>query len=797
MTDRSLIQQTEQVLEWRQLLDVVAKEAASSMGGKLCRGLECAPDFESARVQQQETVEMVQSFEESSPLSPLNFPDIRALLPRVRKGGMLEGLDLREISHVLTMSQYTKQWLESHKEILPTVSERSAHIHDLSVLQQTIAYCVDTQGQLQESASPVLQQLTHKSQSLRRNMRHRLEHVLSAQQYAEQLQGHYFAERENRYVIPVKSERQHEVDGIIHDISSSGATVFIEPRNLIELNNAIKFADLQVAQETRRILLDLSNMVAASVSLITENLEQLAQLDCLVAKARLSRKINGVPVAINQQNRIRLIQATHPLLLLAKEGVVPNTIQLDENIHTLIISGPNAGGKTVTLKLVGLVSLMVKVGLLPPCAPHSEMGFFERVFADIGDTQDLSQDLSSFSGHVLSLISLFDNLQSHPHDMQHSSLVLLDEVGSSTDPIEGAALAEAILCRLSALGCISLVTTHYPSLKTLAYRNSHVRNVSQEFDLEHLSPTYRLIDGIPGGSSALAIADRLGLETAILHHARGLIERDDEDLDHIFQRLQQSYTQLEEERSQMHVQRQEAQRLFDEAQHIREQVAAQQQEDRQRYRKQWQREFSKAQREVNHIVATLKKEKSATQVQAKRRSLTHIDDHMKGQLPIEGSSSFIPPKSGDRVEIDALGTVGILQEDLEGKKQVSIRVGAQTIKVSPSGLRMASQSTATPESRMHRTPQEAAISSPVKAGCYQQEHNLRGSRLEEALEKTLAALDQALMEEAKYIKIIHGQGSGALKSGIRKLCQSSPYVQSFRPGDPAEGGDGVTIIELR
>ncbi len=800
MTNRSLIQQTEQVLEWRQLLDVVAKEAASSMGAELCRGLECVPDCESACVQQQETVEMVQSFEGSSPLFPLDFPDIRSLLPRVRKGGMLEGLDLRDISHVLTMSQDTKQWLESHKEIFPTVSERSANIHNLSVLQQTIAYCVDTQGQLQESASPVLQQLTHKSQSLRRNMRHRLEHVLSAQQYAEQLQGHYFAERENRYVIPVKSERQHEVDGIIHDISSSGATVFIEPRNLIELNNAIKFADLQVAQETRRILQDLSDMVAASVSLITENLEQLAKLDCLVAKARLSRKINGVPVDINQQNRIRLIQAKHPLLLLAKEGVVPNTIQIDENIHTLIISGPNAGGKTVTLKLVGLVALMVKVGLLPPCAPHSEMAFFERVFADIGDTQDLSQDLSSFSGHILSLISLLDHLQSHPHDVQHSSLVLLDEVGSSTDPIEGAALAEAILSRLSALGCMSLVTTHYPSLKTLAYRNSHVRNVSQEFDIEHLSPTYRLIDGIPGGSSALDIADRLGLEAEILHHARGLIERDDQDLDHIFQRLQQSYALLEEERSQAHVQHQEAQRLFDEAQHIREQVVAQQKEDRQRYRKQWQQEFSKAQREVNHIVSVLKKEKSPSQVQVKRRSLAHIDQHMKAQMPRDGGGSFGTPKSGDRVEIDALGTVGILQEDLEGKKQVSIRVGAQTIKVSPSELRLASASTSKSPSRIHKSSRSSGMAStnfPIKGGCYQQEYDFRGVRREEALEKTLAALDQALLDEAKYVKIIHGQGTGALKTGIRQLCQSSPYIEKYRPGDPAEGGDGVTIIELR
>ena len=539
--------------------------------------------------------------------------------------------------------------------------------HELSRVRQTIDHCVDAQGQLRESASPILHQLTQKSQNLRQTMRRRLEHLLSSQQYEERLQGQYFAERENRYVIPVKAERQHEVDGIIHDISSSGATVFIEPRNLIVLNNAIKFADLEVLQETRRILQDLSDTVAESVLPIQETLQQLAALDCLVAKARLSRKIEGYPVHLSQISRIHLLHAKHPLLMLTKDSVVANTVHIDESIHTLIISGPNAGGKTVTMKLVGLIALMVKVGLLPPCAPDSEMAFFEQVYADIGDTQDLSRDLSSFSGHILSLIALLEELQSHAVVSPHSSLILLDEVGSSTDPIEGAALAEAILSRLSELGCISIVTTHYPSLKTLAYRNPHVRNASQEFNMESLSPTYRLIDGIPGGSSALDIADRLGLEAAILKNARKLIQGGEQDLDYVFQRLQDTYTRLEEERTQAQTRHQEAQRLFEEAHVLREQLSMRERDDRQRYRQQWQREFSKAQRQVNHIIETLKKEKTPSQVQALRSSLTHLDEHIKGQLPVDGSASFIPPKAGDRVKIDDLGTVGILQEDPEGK----------------------------------------------------------------------------------------------------------------------------------
>lgn len=800
MTTHSLVQQTEQVLEWHQLLKALASEAASSLGAESCRMLAFAQDLETARTQQQETFEIVQILEGSSFLPPLAFPDIRPLLPRAAKGGALEGLDFRDISIVLSMSHDSAQWLGGHREAYPIVSMRSTAFPELSRVQQTIDHCIDPQGNLRESASPLLHQLHQKSHALRSTMRRRLESLLSSQQYKDRLQGQYFVERGDRYVIPVKAERQHEVDGIIHDISSSGATVFIEPRNFIELNNSIKFAELQVSQEVRRILQDLSDVVAESVVPLRENVEQLAELDCLVAKARLSRKIHGVPVQLNPQAGIHLIQAKHPLLVLSKDHVVANTIHIEGDVDTLIISGPNAGGKTVTLKLVGLFAFMVKVGLLPPCAPDSEMIFFENVYADIGDTQDLSRDLSSFSGHILSLIALLDHLQSRSTVSSHASLVLLDEVGSSTDPIEGAALAEAILSRLSDLGCVSMVTTHYPSLKTLAYRNPHVRNASQEFDMERLSPTYRLIEGIPGGSSALEIADRLGLESAILQQARELIQREDQDLDHVFQRLQETYAHLEEERRHVDAKHQEAQRLFEEARMIREQLAMQEREDRQRYRKQWQREFSQAQRQVSHIVELLKKEKTPSRVKAVRQSLAQVNQRMKEHLPGQAGASFVTPKTGDRVEIDDLGTVGILQEDLEGKKQVSIRVGSHIIKIAPTAVRVASSSSFRPKPHTRHNSSisisNATASSP-QAGVYQHEHDLRGIRLEDALESTIALLDQALMTQSQYVKIIHGQGSGALKTGIRKLCQSSPYIKNYRAGDLAEGGDGVTIIELR
>lgn len=808
MTSPVIARQTEQVLEWHVLLEFLVNEAASTMGADCCRAMSFASDLQTAEFLQQETIEMIHIIEGAHPLQPLTFPDIRNLLGRAGKEGLLDGTHLRDIAVVLGLSQSTKHLLKLHSSTSPTIGARAQELQDMMWVKQAIDACIDMNGDLRESASPELHKLTQKCQDLRHTMRSRLEHILGSPDYEDLLQGRYFAERGNRYVIPIKAERQHDIDGIVHDISSSGATVFVEPRHLIELNNSIKFADLQLAQEARHILQDLSGLVSEHVSAIQENLSCLAALDCLMAKARLSVKIHGSPIHLNRDQIIDLHQARHPLLALTKEQVIPNSVRIKGDTKVLIISGPNAGGKTVSLKLVGLIAMMVKVGLLPPCEPDSDMAIFERVYADIGDTQDLRKDLSSFSGHVLNIIALLNDAASHGEGPTKSSLVLLDEVGSSTDPVEGAALAEALLQHLCELGCVIVATTHYPALKTLALRNAHVRNASQEFDIGTLSPTYRLIDGLPGGSSALEIAGRLGLHPAIIQSAQSLIQRQDRDLDHILRSLHETHVQLEMERTQAQRLREEAQRLFDDAQGAREQLQTQVHEDRQRYRKQWQREFSRAQRHLNQLMDNLKKEKSFVHVQSIQQALGATNQEILSQLPGKRFDSSESLHEGDLVEIDHLGTTGILLENPEGKKQVSIRVGAQTIKTAPSALRVTTPSALDKSSQTHKQMgrQKSSLTMPTapqttttspETGLYQQELDLRGIRLEDAIDMTVAALDHALLSQTKYLKVIHGLGSGALKTGIRKLCQSSPYIQNFRAGGPAEGGDGVTVIELR
>ncbi|WNM63195.1 endonuclease MutS2 [Candidatus Nitrospira neomarina] len=803
-----MVQHTEQVLEWPVLIDCLANEAASTMGAARCRALVFAADLQTARIQQQETTEMVDILEGTHPLPSMVFPDIRNVLARAEKEGVLDGTDLRDIALVIGLGHTIRHHLEIHGSSFPMIRARCEKLQELMWIKEVIDSCIDPNGHLRESASPELYQLTQKRQGLRHTMRRQLEGMLASQEYEDLLQGHYFAERENRYVIPVKAERQHAIDGIVHDISGSGATVFIEPRHLIELNNSIKFADLQVAQEERHILQDLSSRVAGHVRAIRENLSCLADVDCLTAKARLSIKTQGSPIHLTQEHCIDLQQARHPLLALNKEHVIPNSIRIEGDTTVLVISGPNAGGKTVSLKLVGLFAMMVKVGLHPTCGPDSKMALFGRVFADIGDSQDLSKDVSSFSGHILNMIALLKNIGSPAKPASRDILVLLDEVGSSTDPIEGAALAEALLTRLCEFGCTIIATTHYPTLKTLAFRNPHVRNASQEFDTVTLAPTYRLIDGIPGGSSALEIAERLGLDSTIIQSAQLLIQRQDYDLDAIFRALQNTHTRLERECEQAKHLRQEAQHLFDEAEITRNQLRAQEREDRQRYRKQWQQEFSKAQRQLNQIINDLKTDKTLSKVRSIQQTIGSVNQEMLSRLPNNPLESSEPPHEGDLVEIDPLGTIGILQESLEGKKQVSIRVGTQTIKTAPSAVRRA---TASSSNKSLSGPQQLSRKrslSPISTetsrpsshqvtGQYQQELCIRGFRLDDAMEMTLAALDHALVTQAKYLKVIHGQGSGALKTGIRTFCQSSPYIQSFRSGDPAEGGDGVTVIELR
>ncbi len=794
-----------QALEWPRLLELLGQFAQSTMGAARCRSLQLSTELKAARTRQQETTEMVKLLDGSEPVPALSFPDIHDLLSRASKGGILEAHELRDCGIVLALMEDLERYMARHQTEAQALAEIVAPLRSakgLRAIRQTIDVAIQPDGSIKESATPELRRLTHHAQGLKQEMRQHLDQILHSRRYEEILQESYFAQREGRYVVPVKADMRGRIPGIVHDVSASGATVFLEPRELVELNNSIKVADLEIEREVRRILRELTALVASKSEDMGKGVEALAECDGIKAKAELSRRLKSSPVALNDQGRVVLKQARHPLLMMAKEQVVPNDIVLDETIRVLVISGPNTGGKTVTLKIVGLYALMVRAGLHLPCAPESEMALFTHLYADIGDAQDLSRDLSSFSAHMTQMVRLLSETASRSSSDEPpapQSLVLLDEPVTSTDPQEGAALAEALLCRLASLSMKVVATTHYGPLKELAQTTPGFANASVEFDVERLAPTYRLFLGIPGGSSAIEIAGRLGMDVAILDDARRRLRHEDRRLEDLMADLQHKQRRLVEDAERARQAREEAERAAGEARALQARLEEAEQEARKGLKKKLGEQFQRARAEVQATVDAFKREQKLIKAKETKQRLSEMEARTRQELTPTGEP--IPVEQlgiGDVVEIVGLGMTGNLLETPQGKKRVRVRVGE--------GELLATVSNLVGVARRHDLPVSAAplslasgrVSSGGGLGLDEQTIvDVRGQAADEAIDQVVAALDRATMSGAPFLRIIHGHGTGRLKSALREYLKDSPYVEDFRPGDRAEGGDGVTVARLR
>lgn len=797
-----LSQQTLDALEWPRLLQVLAGHARSSMGAEQCRRLRLAASLEEAELALRMTAEMVMFRESADPFPSLSFPDLREVIGRGSKGAVLEAHELRDLSVVLGLAFDVVRYLGHRCELAPALWETAAPLLELSQLhdlRERIDRCVDAEGNIKESATPELRRLSHHAQDLKQQMRRRLESILASSRYADVLQESYFAQREGRYVIPLKAEMRSKIPGIVHDVSSSGATVFVEPRELVELNNSIKVAGIEVEREVRRILTALSSTVGEHGMALLAGLDVLAALDCILAKAALSHQIKGHAVSLTPNGRIALKQARHPLLVLTKEAVVANDLILDETVKVLIISGPNTGGKTVTLKILGLFALMVRTGLQPSCAADSEMGWFPDIFADIGDTQDLAKDLSSFSAHITQMINLLDHATAIGTVGKAPALVLLDEPVTSTDPAEGAALAEALLLRFAHMGMKVVATTHYNSLKVLAHATAGFMNASVGFDVQTLSPTYRVMMGMPGGSSAIEIAGRLGMDETILDEALQRVQREDRALEQMLTELQDTQRRLDEDTARTALLKAETERAAQEAAEIANRLRSTEREEQKRLKKKWTDELLRARAEIHTVLEGLKQERSPSKAKQAKLQLGQVDEVIRKQLA--QSEARIPLEqlqAGDRVEIAHLGASGTLLESPQGKKRVRLRVGDADMSVAASQL--AASEDAPGPSKAPR-PAGVAVSRSVTLPVHSEVASivldLRGTAADEAIDRTLAALDRAALAGSPSLRIIHGHGTGRLKTTLRAYLKDSPYVLSFRPGERAEGGDGVTIVTLK
>lgn len=798
----NLFRQTTQVLEWPRLLDALAGHARSTMGAARCRDLELANDLHDARRRQQETTEMGQLQASGETLPILAFPDIRDPLARGMKGAVLEVHELRDCAMVLELMEESGRFVERHQHDAPallSVAQPLQSIRELKPVKTALDAAIHSDGSIKESATPELRRLTRQAQGLKQQMRDQVNQMLHSRRYEDILQEQYFAEREGRYVIPVKADMRGKVPGIVHDVSASGATVFIEPRELVELNNSIKVADLEIEREVRRILRELSALVAAHSEGILAGVDALAILDDISARASFGRQLKAHPVGLNDEGCVKLLQARHPLLVLSKEQVVANDLFLDESIHVLVISGPNTGGKTVTLKIVGLFALMVRAGLHLPCAAESEMAIFPDVYADIGDAQDLARDLSSFSAHMIQMIQLLDEtdlqLRNDSHGVPRQWLVLLDEPVTSTDPAEGAALAEALLCRLAALGMKVVATTHYGPLKALAHTMPGFANAAVEFDVATLSPTYRLFMGAPGGSSALEIAGRLGMDRALLDEARLKLHKDERAMETMLQDLQATQRQLADDLTRAVEARREAEQAEQRAKAQLAHLEDTEREAQKGLKRKLSEQFSRARAEVQATVDAVKGEQKLIKAKAAKQRLSELEAETRAALaPAVTPTSLEQLSVGDQVEISGLGVTGTLLETPQGKKRVKVKVGQREVLATVANLVGLARGV---EAQPPVSSSPRRVSSGGGLGLDEQTVvDVRGKAADEALDEVVAALDRATLAGVPFLRIVHGHGTGKLKASLRDYLKDSPYVAEFRTGDRTEGGDGVTVVKL-
>jgi DNA mismatch repair protein MutS2 len=789
-----LFKRSLKALGWEQLTRKLADLAITSPGRELCLNLPLITDQIIITRELKQTSELKALLDEEGDIPLEKFQDIKPALHRSSKEGILEGKDLIEIAQTLKVNNKIKKFFQRRSKSYPLLYQLSSPLVTLLPLERNISKCFDRNGELLDSASPTLKRLRRKATTLRSRVTKKLNVIINSPTNAKILQDHYYTIRSERYVIPLRADARAKFKGIVHDSSASGATIFVEPLELVELNNQLKRTELEVNREIREILKKLTLQVKEKADALLSNLEILARIDLNRAKASLSELLNASEPITNTRGRIQLYQSRHPLLVLRGVEAIANDIVLGDEFFSLIITGPNTGGKTVNLMTLGLCALMVRAGLHIPTASGSEIPIFKEIYADIGDEQSLDQDLSSFSSHLVKIVDILKAVSS-------SSLVLLDEIVSSTDPSEGTALARAILERLADRRVKTVATTHYSGLKELAANDNRFCNASVEFNLKTLSPTYRLLMGLPGRSSAIDIANRLGLEPSIIDRARELWGREDKSLDALLAEIDRERQKLEQDQKEVLQIKAKTKELEDESQEILVKIKEDEKELANRMQEELSREISSAKKEIAQIVKGLQRRKTLPQAQEAREKLIAVEKKVEHEIikhgglrkpPEDEITNISSLKAGEKVKVTSLDKEGKVLEQPKARGKVKVQVGGVTMIVDPNVLRPIAPGETSPNDQIPMTNDQSASGEPIPLSC-----DLRGKRVDEALEQVVDFLDQATLANHQRVSIIHGHGTGALKSAIRDYLRESPYVSHFRAGELSEGGDGITVVELK
>jgi DNA mismatch repair protein MutS2 len=789
----SVSQKTLDRLEWPEVVERLRRHARTPRGRSRCEADDSLFEEElaEARARLAETSE-ARAILDAGSLPPLaGVRDQARVLGRLRKGGMLTGEELLRLGSTLRAIHESSRFLLHRSEEAPRLAEWANHLVDHSDLEAEIDGALEADGEVRDSASADLAAARRESRQIAGDVQRRIAGCLQDPDIVEALSDSFFTIRNDRYVLPVRADARGRVAGIVHDASSTGTTLFVEPQAVVDLNNRLKQAELTIERETRRVLRALTGRAAQAREAIESNLELLEIIDLAFARGELSKEMDAVEPVLGEDGVYRLHQLRHPLLPLAE--AVPNDLHLGESFTVLVLSGPNAGGKTVTLKALGLTALFARAGLHVPAAPGAKMDAVESILADIGDEQDIRESLSTFSAHMANLSSIVESAGER-------SLVALDEVGVGTDPGEGAALGQAVLEALADARARVVATTHFNLLKEMAAVDSRFANASVEFDSETLAPTYRLTMGAPGASSATAVAARMGMRHDILERANTLLEREDRRLDRMLAELAASRLTLERERS-------EATRLREESETVRDQYRSKLERLQVRRDKLFEemrgdldRSFREAHAQVAGVIRDLQRGGRAQDAAHARERLIALEEKARvaeaelgaGDEEAEATSriDWTRAKPGDPVLVPG-GRRGTLRSLPDRRGRVSVRIGNARLEL-PSD-RIATPST---EGTKRREPRVAVQTVPREASGGATRCDLRGLRVDEALDRVTSALDDAATSGSNRLVIVHGLGTGALRKAIRQHLRDSPYVVRFEAADPREGGDGVTIALL-
>ena len=798
------------VLELPKILEQLAKHSTFSAGAELIQQLMPTGDLEEALTWQQETTEARALLDLKSELTLGGARDVRAAVIQSTRGIVLEPQTFLDIRGTLRRATTVRRTLSRLDHQFPALAGIADLLEECQGLQAEIAQVLDDNGNVMDSASPRLAIIRRDLRVAFERLQSRLMSLINNPNNARFLQEQLVTSRNGRYVIPVRAEFKGRIPGIVHDQSSSGATIFIEPLATVELNNSWRELQLEEENEIRRILQALTEQVAHESQFIVITVEGLAHLDMIFAKARYANAIRAtapklVPFRPKEGSNhpgstIKLEEARHPLL--PARSVVPIDLTLDEETYVLVITGPNTGGKTVALKTVGLLTLMAQCGMHLPTADGAELTVFEGIYADIGDEQSIEQSLSTFSAHMTNTINILREANSR-------SLVILDELGAGTDPAEGSALARAILIHLMDRRVTTLVTTHHPELKVFSHDRPGVRNASVEFDLETLRPTYRLIVGIPGRSNALAIAARLGLPGEIIETARGMVGTEDLIADDLLDEISKTREETRRARDAAIVNQERTEELRRELRQRLDDVEIERRDVIAHTRRVAERELDELRTEARRLRQQLQAagqpldaikrvEESAfnlkNTIDAPVENVTVVPN-----LPDDQAPEF---RLGETVWVVPLKSEGEIIELTGSEAEVSIgrlRVRAKLDEIQKRGERKAEKTRARaaapaiPAERPKERQRDRQIVRGTSPGL---ELDLRGTTIEEAVNRVDDYIDAAYVAGLPFVRIIHGKGTGALRKAVREMLHNHPLVQRYERGNEKEGGDGVTVVNL-